>query len=48
LIARGTIEEKILALQQRKRELLRGVLAGEETLSESLSWEEIQDLLTPA
>lgn len=48
LIARGTVEEKILALQQRKRELLRGVLAGEETLSESLSWEEIQDLLTPA
>jgi superfamily II DNA or RNA helicase len=44
LIARGTVEEKILNLQQRKRALIQGML-GEETFAENLSWEEIQDLL---
>ncbi|MGE3311189.1 MAG: DEAD/DEAH box helicase, partial [Limisphaerales bacterium] len=45
LIARGTIEEKILALQQRKRDVLQGVLTGEEQLTSALTWDEIQDLL---
>ncbi|MBI4327883.1 MAG: SNF2 helicase associated domain-containing protein [Chloroflexi bacterium] len=46
LIARGTVEEKILHLQARKKELIKGVLGGEESLSEALTWEEIQDLLS--
>ena len=46
LITRGTVEEKILSLQARKRELLNTVLSGEEALTESLTWEEIQDLLS--
>ncbi|HXG46906.1 MAG TPA: SNF2-related protein [Methylomirabilota bacterium] len=46
LIARDTIEEKILLLQQRKREIIRGTLATEEQWGESLTWEEIQSLLT--
>jgi SNF2 family DNA or RNA helicase len=45
LIARDTVEEKILTLQQRKRELTAQTLGGEESFAESLSWEEIQDLL---
>jgi SNF2 family DNA or RNA helicase len=45
LITRGTVEEKILNLQQRKRALIQGMLGGEETLAEPLSWEEIQELL---
>jgi superfamily II DNA or RNA helicase len=45
LITRGTVEEKILNLQTRKRELLKEVLSGEEALAEVLSWEEIQELL---
>ncbi len=44
LIARDTIEEKILALQQKKRALVAGTLGGEETLGDNLTWEEIQDL----
>lgn len=44
LIARGTVEEKILALQQKKRALIQGTLGGEETLGDNLTWEEIQDL----
>jgi superfamily II DNA or RNA helicase len=45
LIARDTVEEKILALQNRKREIIRGTLGGEEEFAASLSWEEIQELL---
>ena len=45
LITRDTVEEKILSLQTRKRALISGMLGGEEQLTESLNWEEIQDLL---
>jgi len=43
LITRGTVEEKILLLQQKKREIIRGTL-GEEQFTEALNWEEIQEL----
>jgi superfamily II DNA or RNA helicase len=45
LITRGTVEEKILQLQARKRELIQATLAGEEELAQALTWEEIQELL---
>jgi superfamily II DNA or RNA helicase len=45
LITRGTVEEKILRLQDRKRALIEETLSGEEQLAHALSWEEIQDLL---
>jgi superfamily II DNA or RNA helicase len=45
LITRGTIEEKILQLQTRKRAILEGMLGDEEALAQSLSWEEIEELL---
>jgi superfamily II DNA or RNA helicase len=45
LITRGTVEEKILSLQTRKRTLTQAMLGDEEQLAESLSWEEIQELL---
>jgi superfamily II DNA or RNA helicase len=44
LIARGTVEEKILSLQQRKREITKGMLGDETAFTESLSWEEIKGL----
>jgi superfamily II DNA or RNA helicase len=47
LITRGTVEEKILALQRRKRELIQATLGGEEQLVSALSWEEIRSLFTP-
>jgi SNF2 family DNA or RNA helicase len=46
LITRGTVEEKILALQNRKREIIRATLGGEEALAEALTWEEIQELFS--
>jgi superfamily II DNA or RNA helicase len=46
LITRGTVEEKILHLQAKKREIIKTVLSGEEQLAEALTWEEIQELFT--
>ena len=46
LITRDTVEEKILTLQNRKRELIQATIGGEEEFAASLSWEEIQELLT--
>ncbi|MCB1125868.1 MAG: SWF/SNF helicase family protein, partial [Verrucomicrobiae bacterium] len=45
LIARDTVEEKILALQNRKREIIQATLGGEGELTASLTWEDIQELL---
>ena len=46
LIARETVEEKILLLQNRKRELIQATIAGEEGLVGALTWEEVQELLS--
>jgi len=46
LITRGTVEEKILQLQNRKRELIQTTLSGEEQLAGGLTWEELQGLFS--
>ena len=45
LIARGTVEEKILLLQQRKRSVTEAILQNDQQLTESLNWNEIEELL---
>ena len=45
LITRDTVEEKILLLQQKKRDIIKATLGSEEELAEALSWEDIQELL---
>jgi SNF2 family DNA or RNA helicase len=45
LITRDTVEEKILALQDRKREMIQATIGGEEDFAAALDWEEIQELL---
>jgi superfamily II DNA or RNA helicase len=45
LIARGTVEEKILALQNKKREVIDATVESEEPLMTGLSLEEISELL---
>ena len=44
LIARGTVEEKILHLQEKKRELIAANVASEELFVESLTDEEMRSL----
>jgi superfamily II DNA or RNA helicase len=45
LITRDTVEEKILLLQNKKRDVIRATLEGEEEFTAALNWEEIQELL---
>jgi superfamily II DNA or RNA helicase len=45
LIARGTIEEKMLHLQERKREWIQGTLGDANDFLNTLSWDDIQELL---
>ena len=44
LITRGTVEEKILGLQQRKRELALGVLGTDADVGKALSEHDVEDL----
>lgn len=48
LVTRGTVEEKIVQLQSRKREIFQATLGDEQLLAGTLSWDEIQDLLGSA
>ncbi|MEA3147076.1 MAG: hypothetical protein QOI53_2613, partial [Verrucomicrobiota bacterium] len=45
LIARGTVEEKILTLQQKKREMIQSTVESEEPVMSGLSMAEISGLL---
>ncbi|NJK90683.1 MAG: DEAD/DEAH box helicase [Blastochloris sp.] len=45
LIARGTVEEKIVNLQRKKIDLVANTLVSEEAFIRNLSWEELQGLL---
>ncbi len=45
LIARGTVEEKIIELQKKKMEMVANTLISEDAFVQNLSWEELQDLL---
>ncbi len=47
LIARDTVEEKILNLQKRKRELASAMLENEEPLMTGLTTEDLAELLVP-
>jgi len=46
LITRDTVEEKILTLQNRKREIIQATIGGEEESLGALNWAEIQELLS--
>lgn len=45
LIAKGTVEEKIVNLQKKKKDLISNTLVSEEAFVQSLSWEDLQALL---
>ncbi|MEI6168683.1 MAG: SNF2-related protein [bacterium] len=46
LITKGTVEEKVLELQRRKKAIIDATLATGETAFTSMTWTDIQDLLT--
>jgi len=46
LIARNTVEEKILSLQQRKRDIIDATVESEEPTFAALTLDEIRDLMS--
>lgn len=46
LIARGTVEEKIVDLQKKKKELASYTMVSEESMMRHLSWDDLQNLLS--
>ena len=46
LITKGTIEEKVLALQQRKKAVIDATVEADGTMAETLTWDDIQELLS--
>ena len=45
LITVGTVEEKVMALQDKKREVINATVESDEEIMSRLSWEDMQDLL---
>jgi SNF2 family DNA or RNA helicase len=46
LIARDSVEEKVLALQQKKQAVINATLASDEQVLQQLDWEDVQELLS--
>lgn len=46
LISRDTVEEKVLAMQKKKKSVISATLATDEQVLNKLSWEDVQELLT--
>ena len=46
LIAKGTVEDKLVELQARKRELVAGVLGAESSLGKTLTRADLEDLFS--
>lgn len=45
MITKGTVEEKVLAMQKRKKEIINATLSKDEQVMEKLTWEDVQELL---
>lgn len=45
LITRGTIEEKVLAMQQKKMKTINATVENEEAIMSSLSWDDIRGIM---
>jgi SNF2 family DNA or RNA helicase len=46
LITKNTVEEKVLALQQRKKAIIDATIENDEKMIRALSWEDVQELLS--
>lgn len=47
LIAKGTVEEKIMKLKERKRDLVDSIISADRSVGKMLSFEDLKDILTP-
>jgi superfamily II DNA or RNA helicase len=47
IIAKGTVEEKVLKLQDRKRDLVDSIISADRSIGKLLSFEDLKDILSP-
>jgi non-specific serine/threonine protein kinase len=47
LITKGSVEEKIMKLKERKRDLLDSVISTDRNVGKSITFDDIKDILTP-
>ena len=45
LITKGTIEDKVLAMQESKKSVIDATLTTDEQMMQKLTWEDVQELL---
>lgn len=45
LITRGTVEEKVLALQQRKQAVINATVENDQAVMDKLDWEDIREIM---
>ncbi len=45
LITKGTVEEKVVAMQQRKSEVINATVESDEAMLKVMRWEDVQELL---
>lgn len=46
LVTRGTVEEKVVEMQQRKQGIIDATLTTDEQVMQKLTWEDVQELLS--
>jgi SNF2 family DNA or RNA helicase len=46
MITRGTVEEKVLAMQKKKQNIIDATLSRDDQVMQKLTWEDVQDLLS--
>jgi superfamily II DNA or RNA helicase len=46
LITKGTVEEKVVAMQERKKGIIDATLTTDEQVMQKLTWEDVQELLS--
>ncbi|MEB3205972.1 MAG: SNF2-related protein [Vampirovibrionales bacterium] len=47
LIAKGTVEEKIMALKERKRDLVDSIIAADRSMGKFLTLDDLKEILSP-
>ena len=45
MITKGTIEEKVLAMQKKKKSVIDATLTQDEHVMNKLTWDDVQELL---
>jgi SNF2 family DNA or RNA helicase len=45
MITKGTVEEKVLAMQRRKKAVINATIVSDRDVAKGFTWEEIRELL---